>query len=49
MGLKNASREIRHEETENLRIEEYFLQKWKLVSSLKQLTIEQSGKFKSDS
>lgn len=49
MGLKNAFRELRNEETENLRIEEYFLQKWKLVSSLKQLTIEQSGKFKSDS
>lgn len=49
MRLKNVSRELRNEESENLRIEEYFLQKWKLVASLKQLTIEQSGKFKSDS
>lgn len=49
MGLKNVSCELRNEETENLRIEEYFLQKWKLVSSIKQLTIEQSGIFKSDS
>lgn len=49
MRLKNVSRELRNEESENLRIEEYFLQKWILVSSLKQLTIEQSGKFKSDS
>ena len=44
MRLKNASRELRNEETENLKMEEYFLQKWTLVSSLKQLTIGANSK-----